>query len=327
MARCVYHDVYDVYITRFHFQRCVLENLRSTKKRICRTRFAADTPAAGDFSMLRPTAIRVAPHMMWRATRAHSTAGLPFSSKLAALIAKTSPEQIYSYSVPRLVKFGSWTLSGVFLVYGVSFADWSLTSSLELYSEEAQQPPSSWWKHPKLLLAARIAGSALLTLIPLTLSSIAIYAPSRIVTAVSYVPHGACEITRGALFSGKLVSRVTNLSNIARNQKTKVYTGVGPQGTDDRASFAFLLTDAHRPAWDRFYIVNRSGRFWAQDGRIFDALFGGESVRSLERSNTAQAAAPPLTTSPVQRMIAAEKTRSKIHDHAGRAKNIVMRPK
>ncbi|CAR21328.1 Mrx15p [Lachancea thermotolerans CBS 6340] len=276
--------------------------------------------------MFRPAALRFVPRTTWRGA-AHSTAGLPFSSKLAALIAKTSPEQIYTYSVPRLVKFGSWTLSGVFLVYGVSFADWSLTSSLELYGEEVQQPPSSWWKHPKLLLAARVAGSALLTLIPLTLSCVAIYAPSRIVTAVSYVPHGACKLTRGALLTGKPVSRVADLSHVARNQKAKVYTGVGPQGTDDRASFAFLLTDSHRPAWDRFYIVNRSGRFWAQDGRIFDALFGGESARSLECPSATQTTGPPPATSPVQRMIEVEQTRSKIHDHASRVKSIVMKPK
>lgn len=264
--------------------------------------------------------------------RFYAASNVPFSAKISALIAKTSPEQIYTYQVPRLVKFGSWTLSGVFLIYGLSFADWSVSSSFELYQEESSQPVEAWWKHPRLLLAARTVGSVLLSTIPLTLAAFALYVPSRIITGVSYVPHGACELTRRALLSGKPISRITEIGHIVRNQKTKVFTGVGPQGTEDRSSFAFLLTDSRRPVWDRYYIVNRSGNLWAQDGRIFDALFGGDSIKSLERANVSTKA--PLESksvapnaSSIRGMITLEQTRSKLSDHAIRAKDIVMKSK
>ncbi|SCU77719.1 LANO_0A01090g1_1 [Lachancea nothofagi CBS 11611] len=260
-------------------------------------------------------------------SRFYAVSKVPFSAKIAALVAKTGPEQIYVYTPSRLVKLGSWTLAGVFAVYGVSFADWSLSSALELYHEErSSAPPESWWKHPTLLLLARTAGSLLLSIIPLTLSALAIYVPSRIATGVTYLPNGACQLTRRAMFSGKPVSRIRPLNTIVRNQKTKVYTGVGPQGTEDKGSFAFLLTDTQRPSWDRFYVVNRSGKFWGQDGRVFDALFGGDSVKSLERFSEASSTSVDDSNS-LQKLILEQQGRPKLNEHSIKAKDIVMKRK
>ncbi|SCU92177.1 LADA_0F14884g1_1 [Lachancea dasiensis] len=252
---------------------------------------------------------------------------VPLSAKINALISKTSAEQIYSYKPTLFVKVGSWTLAGVFAVYGVSFADWSLSSSLDLYEQEAEQSTLSeaWWKHPKLLLVARTAGSVLLSIIPFTLSALAIYAPSRIVTGVTYMPHGAFQLTRRALVSGRPVTRTAVFGAIVRNEKTRVYTGVGSQGTEDRASFAFLLTDTDKPTWDRFYIVNRSGKFWAQDGRIFDVLFGGDSAESLERSPESASVTTAKDPNLLQNLIKEQQIRTKFNNRPADARNIVLK--
>ncbi|SCV04094.1 LAME_0H15720g1_1 [Lachancea meyersii CBS 8951] len=260
--------------------------------------------------------------------RFFATSKLPLSAKIAALLAKTSPEQIYLYKPSRLMKVGSWTLAGVFAVYGVSFADWSLTSSWELYREERLTSPEKWWKHSSLLLSVRIAGSILLSIIPLTLSALAIYVPSRIATSVTYLPKGVCQITRRALISGKPTSTSAPVSSIVRNKKTRVFTGVGPQGTEDKASFAFLLTNTDRPTWDRFYVVNRSGKFWGEDGRIFDVLFGGESVKSLERNMVNMNVTPAADHDPSHMTkLIEQQSRSKLRNPSINARSIVMKDK
>ncbi|SCU92823.1 LAFA_0F13102g1_1 [Lachancea sp. 'fantastica'] len=259
-------------------------------------------------------------------TRFYATSNASLSAKIGSLLAKSSPEQIYIYKPSRLVKTGSWTLAGVFAVYGISFGNWSVSSSWELYKEEKLSSWENWWNHPSLLLSVRIAGSVLLSIIPLALSALSIYVPSRIVTNISYLPKGRCQITRRALLSGKPTSKSAPISAIVRNSRTRVYTGVGPQGTEDKASFAFLLTHNNNPWWDRFYVVNRSGKFWGQDGRIFDVLFGGESIKSLERKIDSVTTTSVADKNPghLDKLLE-QQSRSKLRNPTVNARKIVMK--
>ncbi|CEP61095.1 Mrx15p LALA0_S02e06612g [Lachancea lanzarotensis] len=259
--------------------------------------------------------------------RFYATLKAPLSAKIDALLAKSSAEQIYTYKPSRLVKTGSWTLAGVFAVYGVSFANWSVSSSLELYKEEkVSYSWDKWWNHPTLLLGVRIAGSILLSIIPLALSTLSIYVPSRIATSISVLPKGVCQISRRALLSGKSALTSAPINAIVRNNRTRVHTGVGPQGTEDKASFAFLLTDTKSPWWNRYYVVNRSGKFWGQDGRIFDVLFGGESVKSLERSVDPVVSTPVVekNSSHIAKLLE-QQSRSKLRNPAVNARDIVLK--
>lgn len=208
---------------------------------------------------------------------------IPFSKVISALVAKTAPEPIYSYKVPTLVKAGSVALSLVFFTYGATFADWSYESAQTVYGEADEETKKDW----KFLV--KTFGPSALTVIPFTLAAAALYAPSRVVTKVTYIPKingmPECELIRRSAIGGKEIKVVRPLSQIIRNPKARVFTGVGSQGVEDKGSFIFFLSDRSPMAkgWmDKFYIFPRSGKFWGSDGRIFDALFGGDSIRDLE---------------------------------------------
>lgn len=208
---------------------------------------------------------------------------LPFSKLMQALVAKRAPEPIYSYKVNPLVKVGSWALSLVFFTYGATFANWSYESSQTVYREADEATRSDW----KFLVKS--FGPMGLTVIPLSLSAAAVYVPSRIVTRATYIPGlkglPQCELTRRSAVLGRQIRVVRPLAQLTRNSRTRVFTGVGPQGVEDKGSFVFFLSDRSGLAgrWlDRMYIFPRSGKFWASDGRVFDALFGGDSIRDIE---------------------------------------------
>lgn len=209
---------------------------------------------------------------------------IPFSKVMKALVAKTSPEAIYSYRVSPLIKAGSVALSLVFFTYGVTFAEWSYESSKTVY-KEANEADKKDWK----FLAKTFAPMGL-TVIPISLAIGAIFVPSRIVTKVTYIPKvngfPECQLTRRSVIRGKPIVTTRPLSQIVRSEKTRVFTGEGHQGVEDKGTFIFFLTDRSpllKRWFDKFYILPRSGNFWASDGRVFDALFGGDSIRDLER--------------------------------------------
>lgn len=198
-------------------------------------------------------------------------------------MSKTSPEAIFQYRKPMSTKLGSLALSLVFSIYGATFADWSYESALTVYEEADDKTKKDW----KFLI--KTFGPMGLTVIPFSLALCAFFAPSRIVTKVKYIPkmygEPECQLTRESLILGKPVHLTRPISELHRNEKTRVFTGDGEQGVDDKGSFFFILTDQNInvKSWvERYYLVPRSGKFWASDGRIFDALFGGDSIRDLE---------------------------------------------
>lgn len=210
---------------------------------------------------------------------------IPFSTKMAALLAKAAPEQIYSYKPGKLITFGAYSLSFTFILYGASFADWSLTTSSGLYKEESEEPKKDlkWYENANVAFLGRSAGSVLLSVIPFTLAAVALYIPTRIVTKMHYIPDKIpkCKVTTRTLFNGEK-SKTIPLRNLRRHEKSRVFTGIGEQGVEDRGSFSFSLMDKGAPFFDKVYIVNRSGKLWGSDGRFMDALFGGESITQLE---------------------------------------------
>ena len=253
---------------------------------------------------------------------------IPFSKVVSALIAKTAPEPIYSYKVPTLVKAGSVALSLVFFTYGATFADWSYESSQTLYKEADEDTRKDW----KFLV--KTFAPMGLTVIPFTLAIGALYAPSRIVTRVTYIPKvnglPECELTRKSVIGGKEIKVVRKLSEIVRSGKTRVFTGVGHQGVEDKGSFIFFLSDRSPMAksWiDKFYIFPRSGKFWGSDGRIFDALFGGDSIRDLELKTRIQQDGRlqdiKQDRTMLQEMIRENSTRAKFHSGSKVSKKIV----
>lgn len=208
---------------------------------------------------------------------------VPFSRVMNALVSKSAPELIYSYKPGAFIKVGSVALSLVFVTYGVTFADWSYESSITVYKNADEKTKKDW----KFLV--KTFSPIGLTVIPFALAVGAIYAQSRIVTKVTYVPKlngkPECQLQRRSAILGRPIETTRPISQINRNEKKRVFTGEGDQGVEDRGSFIFFLTDTSPSVkrWiDRYYILSRSGTFWASDGRVFDALFSGDSIRDLE---------------------------------------------
>ncbi|SLM15714.1 uncharacterized protein CGFF_05307 [Nakaseomyces glabratus] len=146
-------------------------------------------------------------------------AKVSFSKLIASLVSKGRPEVIYSYKTSPLVKYGSKGLSLVFFLYGVSFTDFTVSSSTKILNSASEEQKSDAW------------------------------------------------------FMFKTA------------QEARVFTGKGIQGIDDNGSFVFYLTDNHpdvRTRLQKFYLLPRSGHVWGSDGRIIDAMFGGESIKELD---------------------------------------------
>lgn len=200
-----------------------------------------------------------------------------------ALVSKTVPESIYSYKTRPFIKVSSVALSLVFLTYGITFADWSYESSITVYNNADEETKKDW----KFLV--KTFSPIGLTVIPFSLAVGAIYAQSRIVTKVTYIPKlngkPECQLQRRSAILGRPIVTTRPISQVIRGEKKRVFTGEGDQGVEDKGSFIFFLTDANPSVkrwFDRYYILPRSGTFWASDGRVFDALFGGDSIRDLD---------------------------------------------
>lgn len=207
-----------------------------------------------------------------------------FAKLLNSLVTKSSPVSIYCYKSGKLLRAGSLGLSLVFLSYGVTFIDWYSRSSSEVWSNANEDDKKSWKFYAKTF------GPWGLAFIPFTVAGASLYFPSRVVTRVTYIPRAnttpLCQLERKSAFFGRRLQLTRPLDQLARNERTKVYTGVGEQGVEDKGSFVFLLYDKSpscKGFWDKYFILHRSGKFWGHDGRVFDALFGGDSIRDLEK--------------------------------------------
>ncbi|CCF57462.1 hypothetical protein KAFR_0C04710 [Kazachstania africana CBS 2517] len=194
---------------------------------------------------------------------------------LSELASLNSPQLIYSYRIRPLYRFGSLSLSAVLLTYGVSFLDVFKLSATQRYRESASNEKSNVW------LILKTFGPIPLAALPFILSAGTLYIFSRVVTGVTYIPHTnkppSCELTRRSALFARPIREVRQLGHITRAKNVKIYTGQGPQGIDDKATFSFFLIDRSpnlKNFFSRFYILPRSGSVWKSDGRLLVALFG-----------------------------------------------------
>ena len=194
---------------------------------------------------------------------------------LIDLLSKGVPETIFKYKKPFIIKFGSVSLSLVFLTYGLTFADTSLNTANSYYNGATDKEKNDW----KFLL--KIYSPISLAILPLTLSMGSLYLSSRVVSKITYIPKlqgtPECEFVRSSMFLGRQIRLRAPLGQISKSQTSRIFTGVGPQGIDDKSTFIFFLIDRNpklKTFWNKFYILSRSGSVWNSDGRIIDSLFG-----------------------------------------------------
>lgn len=196
---------------------------------------------------------------------------------LSDLAAKEAPQVIYSYKLRPLYRAGALSLSTVLLAYSLTFADVSkLSASIQFKGADDEEQKDA-------LFLIKAYGPIAMAVLPLGISFGSMYVLSRTVTKVRYIPQvnglPNCELTRTSAILGREITVTKPISQISRSSNVRIYTGKGPQGIDDKASFSFYLMDRSpevRTPLGRLFILPRSGEVWQSDGRVLSALFGGD---------------------------------------------------
>lgn len=207
--------------------------------------------------------------------------GMTFRKMIQILKNKKEPELIYELEPHRLYfiicgcfalvfAFYAWNIGAI--SYGLA---WNIFLNNELELPEVQRYINSF---AQFLLATALVGMPLLVMI------VFIMLPTRLIRRMWYLP-GEVEqiqfITHPILPNTPSPIITVPLQSLARAHKSKIYTARGFYGTVDSTIFFFLREKGNRIPW----IVDRKGFFWG-DGRVFDLLFGKESVLEAEQGLT-----------------------------------------
>ncbi|KAH3900755.1 uncharacterized protein SCODWIG_02701 [Saccharomycodes ludwigii] len=232
-----------------------------------------------------------------------SHSGISLATRISELVNRTTPQTIYSYTPKPIVKIGSWSISAVFLLYSLTFADWSFESTKTILEENAEtgekEKPvksgqlekdhpfkiilSKWFYDPVTQYYLYSIGVGVLSVIPIIISLGALYLPSRMVTGIKFNP------TNNMINITTLYKRQHNLNIRDCILKGKLYTGKGSQGCDDNGSFAVFLIDDNKYQisnnikkkkrwWSKMFILSRSGTFIYDDCRILDVITSRQDI-------------------------------------------------
>ncbi|KAK9322121.1 hypothetical protein V1517DRAFT_324404 [Lipomyces orientalis] len=198
---------------------------------------------------------------------------------------KESEVLLYQAEPHRLYFIVLYSLAFVFAVYGLIFIDWALRESYDIYINNYDDLPPV---HNLVWLGIRSLVSLAIFAIPAVAAYAFIMMPTRIIRRMHYLPARRSSEAHVKFVVHPLIPRTASpvitvpVSQLDRGKnpgKTKVWTGDGLYGTASRSQFmVFLFEKGKRIPW----IVDRQGWFWG-DGRVWDILFGKESIEEAER--------------------------------------------
>lgn len=195
---------------------------------------------------------------------------------LEELTSKKQPQWLYRYKVPPLLRFGSIGLSAVLMVYSLTFTDMTWFSAQKRKEEDEKEGKHRDWVH-----LIKVYGPLGMALLPFTLSLATLWTFSRLVTGVQFIPKGqtgepAFKVVRNSAVLGRSREKYIPITNLVKTKQTRIYTGKGHQGIEDKGTFCFYLRDTSMEGtrfWDRHYILSRAGILWKSDGKLLEALF------------------------------------------------------
>lgn len=205
-----------------------------------------------------------------------SPADTPLRSMMEILSQKFQPELIYEAESHKIYFLTCGALAVIFAIYGLTFIDWGYSAVWQLYKED----------NDTLMLIGRLGLCFLITGIPFGIVYIALKFPTKLIRRIWYIPRPKPEIKFSShpMFpGGKTPIYVVPLENIVRSQKAKVFTNNGVYGTVDKSTFFFLLKETEKKLG--YWIVDRNAWFWG-DGRVFDVLFGKESLEDAMKGQS-----------------------------------------
>lgn len=214
----------------------------------------------------RPGVPRVGPNMSFRRV-------------ITILKNKTKPELLYEAEPHRLYFLICACCALVFTVYGcvlLEFAWFQANRDYEVNEKEYAEPLRKREWVVSLLKWSTLGSVALFIAY-----QVATF-PTRIIRRMWYLPGPVEHIKFSSypLIPGKASPVYTvPLKDLNRKFKSRIWTGKGFYGTADKSLFFFVLKETG--AKNKTWVVDRKGFFWS-DGRVFDLLFGKETVAEAE---------------------------------------------
>ncbi|KAH3675067.1 hypothetical protein WICMUC_002899 [Wickerhamomyces mucosus] len=201
----------------------------------------------------------------------------PLRSMLEILTKKKKPELIYEAEPHKLYFLVCGILAFIFSIYGFTFTDWGFRAVWKIYEEDSDL----------LMLAGRIGLCTLISSVAVGIVYSALSLPTRLIRRIWYIPNkndALIRFTSHPLLPGRATPVYTiRLSELNRSQRSKIFTKNGIYGTLDKSTFFFLIKERNKKFG--YWIVDRNGWFWG-DGRIFDILFGKESLEEASKGQT-----------------------------------------
>ncbi|CAI5757911.1 unnamed protein product [Candida verbasci] len=205
-----------------------------------------------------------------------------FKQVITILKNKTKPELIYEAEPHRLYFLIFFAAGFVFFVYGCVLLEWSWFLSNKEYNENEKEETNEtirkrdWFLSFGLYLVPSFA--------VFSLAYLSIIFPTKLIRRMWYLPGPKeyVKFTGYPLIPGKPTPVYTiPLTNLSRRKTTRIWTGKGFYGTSDKGFFFFVLNEKLPSGRTKSWIVDRKGFFWS-DGRVFDYLFGKESLKEAE---------------------------------------------
>ncbi|KAK9470903.1 uncharacterized protein V1510DRAFT_421800 [Dipodascopsis tothii] len=210
---------------------------------------------------------------------------LSFHMLMRLLRNSREPEVLLYHSEPHRLYFVIlYSAAVVFSVYGLLSLDWSLRESYKIFVNNEEHLSDvqniAWYM-------VRSVASVAVFSIPAAMVYFFLKFPTHLVKRMWYMPahRGVAEHVRFVthpLLPGQAspvhTMPLEQLSRGLNRGGSKVWTGDGLYGTASRSQFmVFLFEEGKKMPW----VVDRQGWFWG-DGRVWDVLFGKESVAEAE---------------------------------------------
>lgn len=218
------------------------------------------------------------PTLIPKADTPRVTKTFSFPKLMATLKSYEAPELLYMAESHRLYIISCFALSFIVCYNIYDLLERSIPAAIDDFkaNREDLAPAQNMFK------CARNMGMVLAMTGVYTVAAVCFaMIPTRLVRRLYYLP-GAKEhiqFVTHPFFPGRPSPVVTlPLEKMVIGKTSKVWTGQGFYGTANKTQFLFLLFEKGKLfPW----IIDRSGWFWG-DGRVWDVLFGKESIEQAE---------------------------------------------
>lgn len=204
-----------------------------------------------------------------------------FSQVIEILKNKKQPELIYESEPHRLYFLASFCFAVVFMIYGCVTLEYAWFQSNKDWEENVEELDSVL--RTREWVFSFLKHSALSALI-FSVSFFALKVPSRLIRRMWYLPGPKPHIkfSSYSMLPGSPTPVYTvPIELLSRRDTARVWTGKGFYGTSDNSLFFWVLKEKLVSGGKKNWLIDRRGFFWS-DGRVFDYLFGNETLAESE---------------------------------------------